>query len=296
METLVSVIMLVYNRERFVGEAIESVLSQTYRNLELIIVDDGSTDRTREIIEQFADTKIRYYPMPHTGVGSHMRNIAFSKTKGELIALIDSDDIWLPAKLEQQVKRMHEHPDMGLIFTNAVEFSDDGNILKSEIYPPLGAPFLIGNIFDNYVNNRFAIYPSTMMFRRSCCVSGTPWNERFNWTDNEFMHRIAFRYDAGQLDEKLVKIRKHNGNHSNAFPQEAINNMLPMIQSFYEEKMISRNTWRRMTAYYSYLSGLLYLQERSISSARSAFLQCVSIEPLHLKAWFRWMSSYLTRG
>jgi len=107
-EPLVSIITSAYNREEFIGETIKSVLSQTYRNWEWIIVDDGSTDDTKKIIMSFSEPRIKYYWQNHTGIDGlcDIHNKAFKLSKGEYIAILDSDDLWPDYKLEHQVKSL----------------------------------------------------------------------------------------------------------------------------------------------------------------------------------------------
>lgn len=105
----VSVIIPTYNRARFLKEAIDSVLAQTYQDYELIIVDDGSQDETAQIVKPYQD-KLKYIFVPHQGV-SKARNIGIQEAKGEFIAFLDSDDLWLPKKIETQVAFFTFHPD-----------------------------------------------------------------------------------------------------------------------------------------------------------------------------------------
>lgn len=111
MEKLVSVIMPVYNCEAFVGEAIQSVVSQTYKNIELIIVDDGSTDRTADVIARFqkANTYIKYYKFDINSGAAQSRNYAIKMATGKYLAFLDSDDIWVPNKLERQIRFMEDN-------------------------------------------------------------------------------------------------------------------------------------------------------------------------------------------
>ena len=104
----VSVVIPTYNRAAFLGRAITSVLTQTFPDLECLVVDDGSTDRTVALVEGFQDPRLRLLRLPvNRGVG-HARNVGIQAARGELIAFLDSDDEWLPQKLERQVTRMRE--------------------------------------------------------------------------------------------------------------------------------------------------------------------------------------------
>ena len=93
---LVSVIIPTYNRVHLIGETIQSVIDQSYTNWELIIIDDGSTDDSENVINEFNDNRIRYYTIQHCGILGKVRNVGLSHSKGDYIAFLDSDEIWLP--------------------------------------------------------------------------------------------------------------------------------------------------------------------------------------------------------
>jgi len=122
MEPLVSVIIPTYNRAEYVCDAIESVLNQTYKNIEIIVVDDGSTDDTKEWIKKYlSSSKLKYIYQENRGVSS-ARNTGIKIAKGEYLAFLDSDDLFLPKKIELQVKEFKKSPlSVGIIFTGVVE-------------------------------------------------------------------------------------------------------------------------------------------------------------------------------
>ena len=101
---LVSVVLTTYNRADLISETIESILSQTFRNFELIVVDDGSTDNTEEVVRSYNDERVHYIKTDNWGGPAKPRNIGIKKAKGEYIAFCDDDDLWLPNKLEVQLK------------------------------------------------------------------------------------------------------------------------------------------------------------------------------------------------
>lgn len=119
-QPLVSVTLPVYQGERYVAAAIESVLAQTYRALELIVVDDGSTDGTAQVLDSFGD-RIRRHHQPNRGL-SATRNRGMGMAKGEILAFIDADDLWEPNKLEAQVAVLRAHPEVDLVFTHIRQF------------------------------------------------------------------------------------------------------------------------------------------------------------------------------
>ena len=108
IEGLVSVIIPVYNSEKYVKEAIDSVLKQTYQNFEIIVVDDCSTDNSCQIIKKIDDQRIRLIKLDKNSGVAVARNIAIENAKGQYIAFLDSDDIWLEDKLLQQIKQMRK--------------------------------------------------------------------------------------------------------------------------------------------------------------------------------------------
>ena len=113
---IVSVIIPTYNRAKYITSAIDSVLSQTYNNIEIIVVDDGSNDSTREVLYRYGN-KIRYVYQENLGV-SAARNRGIELSKGEWIAFLDSDDVWFPKKLSVQMEHISERPEIDVHVTN----------------------------------------------------------------------------------------------------------------------------------------------------------------------------------
>ena len=114
IDGLVSIIMPSWNTGRFIAESIESVINQTYANWELLIVDDCSTDNTNEVVRKFNDDRIKFFKNEKNSGAAITRNRALREANGEWIAFLDSDDLWLPKKLEHQILFMKKH---NLIFS-----------------------------------------------------------------------------------------------------------------------------------------------------------------------------------
>ena len=126
---LVSVVIPTYNRAHILGRAIDSVLSQTYQPVEVIVADDGSIDRTPETVARY-DRRVRYVRQNNAGV-SAARNLGLREAQGEFIALLDSDDQWLPWKLELQVAAMRAFPEVGMVWTDMVATDESGASISS---------------------------------------------------------------------------------------------------------------------------------------------------------------------
>jgi|SRR6267378_4283950 len=128
VEGLVSVIIPTYNRAQLCKEAVESALSQTYHDIEVIVVDDGSTDSTREVVSHL-DSRVRYLSQKNSGV-SAARNLGMQSARGEFIAFLDSDDTWLPWKLQLQVNVLRTLPSARMVWTDMIAVDETG----SELY------------------------------------------------------------------------------------------------------------------------------------------------------------------
>ena len=127
---LISVMMPTYNNAKYIKQAIESIYAQNYDNIEIIVVDDGSTDNTKEIVQQYKD--IKYFYIEHKGI-PFARNTALEKSTGEYIAFLDSDDYWLPNKLNTQIQYFKDHPDCEIVFTKYENFFENEDVKKNKI-------------------------------------------------------------------------------------------------------------------------------------------------------------------
>lgn len=133
-EPLISVVIPTYNRSEMLKDALKSVLNQTFQDFEIIVCDDGSEDNTKEIVEAFKDNRIKYLWQENSGLSPAVRNMGIQASKGKYVALLDSDDIWLPNKLEKQLNAFNKNPDLLVVATNFVYFSDEKDIIISILY------------------------------------------------------------------------------------------------------------------------------------------------------------------
>ena len=166
---LVSVVIPVHNGERFISRTLTSALAQTYDHIEIVVVDDGSTDGTAGIVESevLRDHRIRLFRTQKVGVAA-ARNFGISKARGELIAPLDADDLWHPQKLAQQVKRMRVSPaSVGLVYCWSVEIDEDDLVI-----PPLNNLEIWsrpeGRITDELAKGNFLSNASSPLIKRSC--------------------------------------------------------------------------------------------------------------------------------
>ena len=155
----VSIIIPTYNRADLLREALDSVLAQTYQEFELLVVDDGSTDNTRELVAGYGE-RTAYVFQENRGVSS-ARNLGIQSSTGEFIAFLDSDDLWLPEKLEQQVTIMEQHPDLQLCHTEEIWIRRGVRVNPKKKHKKHG-----GYIF-HYCLPLCVISPSSVLIRRT---------------------------------------------------------------------------------------------------------------------------------
>lgn len=129
---MISVLMCTYNREHLLKRAIDSILNQTYQDIECIIVDDGSTDNTKQLVESYTDKRIRYIQMERNSYYCYAANYGLSCCEGEYVAFMNSDDVWMPEKLEKQLEFMEDNPKYGACFSAAALIDDRGEDITEE--------------------------------------------------------------------------------------------------------------------------------------------------------------------
>lgn len=208
----ISIIMPTYNRAAFIMESVESVLSQTYQNWELIIVDDGSEDNTDEIISAVKDTRVKFYKAGKTGIGIRLKNFGIERSDGELIAFIDSDDMWAPQKLEKQVAVFHDYPNAGFSITGGYNFREPGKPLEYFYRQREGLKY--GDIFISFFTSEASILIPTLMLRRTCLPIIHRVMESNPSTDVEYILSLALECKAVILYEPLLYRRLHENSFS----------------------------------------------------------------------------------
>jgi glycosyltransferase involved in cell wall biosynthesis len=210
-EPLVSIIVPVRDGEAFIGDTLQSALGQTYRNTELIVVDDGSRDRTRAIVNQWVerDSRVRVLAQANRGVAA-ARNRALAAARGELIAPLDADDLWDPTKLERQVRRMidagHE---TGMVYCWWVSIDPDGALLDCSPqwrFEGAGADMMLQ---VNYSGNG-----SVPLYRRRCLDQVGGYDERLRegaegCDDWDIALKVTERWHVAVVPSALVAYRKH---------------------------------------------------------------------------------------
>ena len=200
----VSVIMNCFNGEKYLREAIDSVYAQTYKDWEIVLWDDASTDKTPEIAKSY-DNKLRYFRGEKAiGLGQ-ARNWAIEKASGDYIAFLDQDDIWMPQKLEKQIP-LFEDPEVGIVFSDSILFNENGESQRMYSHKR----YYTGNCFSKLLTDYF-LDIETVVIRRSVLDEGKVWFEpSFSLSEEaDLFTRIAYKWKLAMVNEPLAKWRVH---------------------------------------------------------------------------------------
>ncbi|MBI2798837.1 MAG: glycosyltransferase [Gammaproteobacteria bacterium] len=290
----VSIVMPVFNGERYVVAAIESALAQTYTNFEVVIVDDGSQDDSHDKVAPYLSLpNIRYIRKENRGVAA-ARNTAINSAAGELISFLDQDDVWMPHKLERQVRYLAEHPEVALVHSYQGYIDQTGKEItnpKDWIAPLSGDCFA-----ELFRRNRIAVL--TVLVRKCSLEQVGALNENLSGADDyELWLRLARRFQFGFIPETLASYRIHASNVSHDLFKMTVRELQSLesvlaIDPAARLAIGPRIVNRRLAAL-NYAAGTWYTwQEQDFDKARAFFCTALSQRPLDWLNWkgFVWCS------
>ena len=225
----VTVVIPTYNYGRFIGEAIRSVLTQTFQDFEIIVVDDGSTDDTPAVVATFDDSRLRFIRIENSGQSVAI-NTGLDAAQGEFIAILDADDRWRPAKLERQVAFLRSEPGVGSVLCNFVRFSADGYFRHTQFsfFPELqhvplrpardgGGSVLDGDALTHVATfGQFPVWMQATMLRADV-IRDVRFSREVSvkaGNDLHFMLRVFPHTTIGFIPDVLVEVRRHGTNNS----------------------------------------------------------------------------------
>ena len=214
---LVSAIMPTYNGAAFVGETIESVLGQTYERLELVVVDDASSDGTREVVASYAEQnpgRISLVRCDEQLGPCRRRNDAIDRSSGDLIAWIDQDDLWLPDKTELQVELLRQRPEVGLVYSGYEAFdSETGKTIPWRDRNSEAEGEVLVPLFERgcFVAAPTALFRRDVLTRRNLRLRETD----FSFGDDYFLWlTLSLDWQVARIDTVLARYRRHGANES----------------------------------------------------------------------------------
>ena len=269
----VSIILPTYNRADLIMETVESILCQTYKNWELIIIDDGSDDNTEEVIAQITDERIQFHKAGRIGIVGKIKNIGIEKSSGELIAFIDSDDLWADTKLEKQIIALQQYPEAGFSLTGGYNFRKLNEPLGYFYQQKEGIRY--DNIFIPFFKSEVATTMPSLILRKQCLQTSGLFKQSKPFSDVEFILELARHFKGVILFEPLLYRRLHETNDSDSNWVKRHYEGLEMILSYKKslpQKILSDCLFR---SYINFGEKCLKYRERrkAISSFFSAWKQ-----------------------
>ncbi|MCI0443063.1 glycosyltransferase, partial [bacterium] len=244
----ISVVLTSYNHEKYICEAIDSVINQTFTDFELIILDDASTDGSWRLISQYSDPRVKAFRNEVNGDVKYKLNIAITEiASGEYIAIHHSDDVWEFDKLEKQLAFLDAHSEIGAVFTNALAITEDSSPLADEKH-------FYFNIFDQPNRSRFewlrfffirgnALCHPSVLIRKSCYEDcGLYRYDMAQVPDFDMWIRLCLKYEIHVLPEKLVRfrVRDDEANASGNRPEARIRGQYEYYKSLLTYRNIRR--------------------------------------------------------
>jgi len=288
MDKLVSVIIPAYNSREHIAEAVQSALDQTYQPVEVIAIDDGSTDGTGEVLRSFGN-KIRYIRKENGGPAS-ARNVGIESAAGEFVAFLDGDDIWYPQKLEKQMSLFQG--DVGLVYARVDSFDENGPVEK------VRKPLIRGEVFERLFNKNL-ISTSTVVVKKECFDKVGLFDEDpdlISVEDYDMWLRIAALTKVDFLDEPLIKYRLHPGGISKNYHRsyngemKVLTKNLANVSGKYPRlKQEIRGRFAKL--FYEF--GYDLFAAGALSEARAEFKKSIQYNPLNARVWGYYVSCFL---
>lgn len=273
---VVSVIIPTRNRAKLLPRAIDSILAQTFKDFEIIIIDGHSSDDTSNVINGYSDKRIRYYLQEIQKNGAQATNEGIAKANGKYIAFLDDDDEWLPEKLEKQVSLMDAlSEEYGMVYCWMDYYDQDGKLLH-ETHPAFR-----GDIFEKVLLKESIGGTPTYLVRKSVIdmVGGFDTNLVFG-DDGEFVRRIAKSYKIDFIPEVLAKVYVNHGftrqtDMNDQTYAEAIESLKYILEKFREDfnsrPHVRSSAYATIAVYYANLKNITGFVKYSLLSAQASF-------------------------
>ena len=233
---LISVIINCFNGEKYLKNAIDSVISQTYKNWEIIFWDNQSSDKSAKIFKDYKDDRLKYYlAASHIEVLYKARNCALKNAKGEFIAFLDVDDWWMPEKLEKQIL-LFEDPEVGLVYGNLWLFLEKKN--KKKIYKKRNLP--TGRILNELLNDYVIASPTYVIRKKSMESLTYCFNDDFHIIgDFDINIRLAAKWKVQCVQSAVAFVRLHDKNLSLLNKEKEIHELKAWFKQMKNNQVIS---------------------------------------------------------
>jgi len=284
-----SAIITTFNRKNLLEKAARSVLRQTYRDFELIILDNSSTDGTEALVKNLADSRIVYVKHQSLGI-SAARNLGVTTARGEFVGFLDDDDEWLPKKLSLQVSLFERSsPKVGLVYGGFLRIRPTGEVYDSF------TPNLRGSVLVGYLCGRNPLTGSASnpLMRREAVLAVGGYNNKLKTSEDwEFYLRLARQYDFDFVKEPVVKIRAHSGPRLGDRLEDAAETELVVLEEFAD---VFKDHPRCQSIYFQ-IAGGKYCRLGKSSMGRKYLRQAIARDTSNLAAYAQYAISFFGKG
>lgn len=278
----VGVVLTCYNGARWISRAIESVLAQTYEDFELVIIDDGSTDNSKEIVtSHLCDGRVRYIHQENRGFSAAV-NRGIKESSGSLIGFIGQDDLWMPNKSELQVKYLSEHKDIALVHSNYCSIDSEGGIIgvRDIKIPDVSSKRKV--VEQLFLGNFIGF--ETVLVKRKCFDEVGFFDESMvGCSDHDMWLRMAESFNIGYLDLPLVKKRQHEFQLLKVRIEAVLKDEFLMVKKAIDHYPFLKRVERKKLAPLYYAWGIALLQKGNNKEAKQKFLKAIMCQPWKLK-------------
>ncbi|MEB3293016.1 MAG: glycosyltransferase family 2 protein [Synechococcales bacterium] len=263
---LISVVIPAYNAETTILETIASVQAQTFSDFEIIVINDGSTDSTLQLLEGLNDDRLRVTSYPNGGL-SVARNRGMALARGEFIAFLDADDLWTPDKLELQLKALQANPKAGVVYSWTHFMDDDGNLYRvNPSDPPLQFE---GNVFADLLTWNFIASGSNPMVRKEAILATGEFKTAAGGAaDWDYWLRLALNWDYVVVPQRQILYRLTSGSMSSKIEQME-QCQITVMEDIFELAPPELQHLKRKTLSYIYRNSVKFYLERSSSANRA---------------------------
>lgn len=274
-ENLISILMPVKNAEKYIRDSVSSILDQTYKNFEFIIIDDNSTDKTSEIIESIKDDRIRFYKRESRGIIEQL-NFGLIEAKGEFIARMDADDIVSPEKLEEQINFLLSNKDIHLVGTNFAFIDEQGKLL---IYKRLPEDQKNIEFMMPFIDS---VLHSSILTYKKVLVDAGGYNRNYSYAEDDelFLRLLSLGYKMHNIQKILYKYRviEREFGHYEKQNEQYYKCSMDYLENYYAKK--EGEYYLRM--------GLLEYYRGSIKKSKEYLLKSLKFKDIKRKYFFRY--------
>jgi glycosyltransferase involved in cell wall biosynthesis len=301
MAPTISVIMPVLNGERFIAQAIDSICAQSYSDCELIVIDDGSTDRTREIVAGYSDRlDVKYIRHERNHGIAPSVNDGLRRASGAFITFLDHDDVWLPAFLKTQLTYLTEHPDVGMVHSDIQTIDGSGNVLEHSALACRKRAQPSGFVFRDLFMHSM-ICGNSVMIRKECFDRLGLWDESLKWADYHMWLRIARHYKVDYVPMVLTAYRQHSSQQTRSDTRPpiddvpvAVRTIERLLETYPEVRQeLGERTIRRRLASFHFDVAYGWFARREVLHARVCVRRALRLWPTNPRYLALYVATFL---